>query len=113
MRNKYPLMKLSREEELFLRHWLFEQFHYESGQGPAKRLQIEHGVIPANLSILIVAAMPDPADQKKMAVGPPPTKPPSWPWNDEQFRARLVEARGALAGPGGTESVSVPRAARK
>ncbi len=91
------MIKLSPEEELFLRHWLFEQFHYESGPGPAKRLQLEHRAIPAELSILIAVAIPDPADQKAAGIGPPSVEEPKWPWTEEGFQFRLTEARAALA----------------
>jgi hypothetical protein len=97
MPNKHPLMKLSHEEDLFLKHWIFDEFHYESGPGPAKRLQLEHRVVPAELSILIAAAIPDPADQKTAALGPPPVGVAKWPWTEEGFHARLAEARLALA----------------
>jgi hypothetical protein len=100
MPNKHPLMKLSPEELLFLRHWMFEQYHYESGPGPAKRLQLERRVIPAELSILIAAAMPDPIDQKTAALGPLPAEAPKWPWTEEEFQTRLSEARAALAAIG-------------
>jgi hypothetical protein len=90
-------MKLSREEDAFLKQWIFDEFHYESGVGPTKRLQLEHGVVPAQLSILIAAAIPDPADQKLAAFGPPPTDEPKWPWTEEEFRARLDEARAVLS----------------
>jgi len=96
MPNKHPLMKLSPEEDLFLRHWMFEEFHYESGPGPAKRLQLENRAIPAELSILIAAALPAPADQKAAGLGPPPSDVPLWPWTEQGFRARVVEARAAL-----------------
>ena len=76
---------------------MFEQFHYDSGPGPAKRLQLEHRTIPAELSILIAAAIPDPADQKAASLGPPPPGLPQWPWTEEGFHARLTEARSALA----------------
>jgi hypothetical protein len=61
MPKKLPLMKLFPEEG-FLKHWLFEQFHFENGPGPAKRLQLDHGAVPAHLSVLIAAAIPDPLD---------------------------------------------------
>ena len=41
MWNNRPLMKLSRDEEVFLRHWMYDEVHYRDGQGPAKRLQLE------------------------------------------------------------------------
>ncbi len=97
MPNKHPLMKLSHEEDLFLRHWLYEQFHYASGPGPAKRLQIEQRAIPANLSVLIAAAIPEPAEQRAAALGPPPAEVPTWPWTEEGLHARLAEAHSALA----------------
>jgi hypothetical protein len=97
MPNKYPRMKLSREEDLFLRHWLYEQFHYASGPGPAKRLQLEQRALPANLSVLISAAIPEPAEQQAAALGPPPADVPTWPWTEEGLRARLAEAHIALA----------------
>jgi len=97
MPSKQPLMKLCPEEGVFLRHWLFDEYHYKSGAGPAKRLQIEHRVVPAELSVLIAAAIPDPADQKLAALGPPPADEAEWPWTEEGFRARLQEARTVLA----------------
>jgi hypothetical protein len=97
MPNKQPLMKLFPEEELFVRHWTFEKFHYESRPGTAKRLQIEHRAIPSELSVLIAAAIPDPAEQKVAALGPPPGELPRWPWTDESFHARVAQARAALA----------------
>jgi hypothetical protein len=69
MPNKRPLMKLSRDEEVFLRHWLYDEFNYESGPGPAKQLQLQHRAIPADLSILIAATIPEPADQKAACLG--------------------------------------------
>jgi hypothetical protein len=97
MPNKYPLVKLSREEEFFLRHWVYDEVHYQTGQGPAKRLQIEHRAIPSDLGTLIAAVWPDPAEQEAAALGPPPAEPPKWPWSDETLWARICEARSALA----------------
>ena len=97
MRNKHPLMRLSRDEELFLRHWMYDEVHFRDGVGPAKRLQVQHQVPPADLAVLIAAAIPDPADQQDAGSGPPPAEAPTWPWSDESLRTRLVEARGALA----------------
>jgi hypothetical protein len=97
MPNKRPLMKLSRDEEVFLRHWMYDEFHYQDGHGPAKRLQLEHRAVPADLAVLIAAGVPDPADQEAAGLGPPPSEPPTWPWSDEVLQARLSEARTALA----------------
>lgn len=79
MRNKHPLMKLSRDEEVFLRHWMYDEVHYEGGQGPAKRLQVRHHAVPADLAVLIAASMPDPSEQEAAGIGPPPDDPPTWP----------------------------------
>ena len=57
-------MRLSRDEESFLRHWMYDEVHYQDGPGPAKRLQLEHGAVPADLATLIAAAIPDAADQR-------------------------------------------------
>jgi hypothetical protein len=96
MRNTRPLMKLSRDEEVFLRHWMYDEVHYRDGQGPAKRLQLEHRAVPADLAVLVAAALPDPADQEAAGLGPPPVEPPTWPWSEQMLGARLSEARAVL-----------------
>jgi hypothetical protein len=97
MPNKDPRMKLFHEEELYLRHWIYDEAHYLEGRGPAKELQLQHGVIPVDLAILVAVSMPDPADQEAVGFGPPPDGQPSWPWSEETFQARLAEARAVLA----------------
>ena len=89
-------MKLSSEEEQFLRHWMHDEVHYQDGQGRAKHLQLLHHAIPADLATLIAAAIPNPEDQQAVALASPPDVPLSWPWSDERF-ARLAEARSILA----------------
>jgi hypothetical protein len=96
MPNKHSLMKLCRDEELFLRHWMYDEVHYQDGRGPAKQLQLQRRAIPADLATLIAAAIPDPADQEAAGLGPPPAEPLSWPWSEEALCARLAEARAAL-----------------
>jgi hypothetical protein len=96
MPSKRPLMKLSRDEEVFLRHWIYDEVHYEEGRGPAKNLQIQHQAVPADLAVLIAAAMPDPVEQEAAGLGPPPAEPPSWPWSGDALRIRLDDARSAL-----------------
>ena len=101
-------MKLSRDEELYLRHWMHDEARYQQEQGQAKRLQLENGVRPADLAVLIAAAMPDPADQLQAGAGAPPEGPVRWPWSEEALLARLEEARrwlGLLAGPQGVAPV--------
>jgi hypothetical protein len=54
-------MRLSPEEESFLRHWMYDEVHYRQGPGPAKRLQVEHGGRRADLAALTGAPFPAPA----------------------------------------------------
>jgi hypothetical protein len=95
MPNKHPLMNLFREEEVFLRRWMYDEVHFQHGRGPAKSLQLEHGVISADLSILIAAAIPDLAEQEA-AGSCPPSEPPTWPWSENSLSSRLAEARCLL-----------------
>jgi hypothetical protein len=95
MLNKHPTMNLLREEEMFLRRWMYDEVHFQDGQGPAKSLQLQHGVISADLSILIAAAIPDLTDQEA-AGACPPQEPPAWPWSEHSLSARLAEARRLL-----------------
>jgi len=90
-------MKLSRDEEIFLRHWMYDEVHYGEGRGLAKQLQIQHQAVPADLAVLIAATIPDPADQEAAGLGPPPAEPPAWPWPGDALRLRLADARAALA----------------
>jgi hypothetical protein len=90
-------MKLSRDEETYLRHWMHEELCYREGPGPAKRLQLEHGVVAADLAALIAAAIPVPADQQAAALRPPSDETPVWPWTAQAFRERLLQARDMLA----------------
>ncbi|HEY2158167.1 MAG TPA: hypothetical protein VGH33_21235, partial [Isosphaeraceae bacterium] len=78
-------MKLSREEESFLRHWMYDEVHYQDGTGPAKRLQVQHGVKPVHLAEIIAAAIPGPAEQEAAGLNPPRAEPPAWPWSEEGF----------------------------
>jgi hypothetical protein len=91
-------MRLSRDEEIFLRHWMYDEVHYREGQGPAKRLQLQHRTVPADLATLIAASLPDPADQEAAGQGPPPSEVPCWPWTEDSLRRRLIEARSVLTG---------------
>jgi hypothetical protein len=97
MPNKLPLMNLSREEEKFLRRWMYDEVHYENGRGPAKELQLDHRALPADLAMLIAAAIPDPLDQEKAGFGPPSAEPVLWPWSETDLRARVGEAHAVLA----------------
>ncbi len=97
MPKKPPLMRLSPDEELFLRHWIYDEAHYQDGPGPAKRLQIQHKAIPADVAVLIAASIPDAVDQEEAGLGPPPVESPTWPWSQEAWSKRVSEARTALA----------------
>src|SRR5262249_24423452 len=91
-----PRMKLSPEEETFMRHWIYDEAHFREGRGPAKTAQVAHGAISADLATIIAAALPDPLEQEEAGNGPPPAQAPEWPWTDETLRSRLVEARRVL-----------------
>ena len=104
MPNKYPLMRLSREEELFLRRWMYDEVHYQEGPGPAKQLQLAQGAIPGELATLIAAAIPEPSEQEAAGLGPPPAEAVVWPWSEAGLRKRLVEARAALSGQQSTRA---------
>ena len=96
MPNKHPLMKLSPEEMHFLRHWMYEEMHYQEGSGSAKQLQRAHHAVSANLAVIIAAAIPDLAEQWAAGVGPPPAGSPTWPWSQAAIEARLAEAHALL-----------------
>jgi hypothetical protein len=98
MRNRQTPLKLSPEEEAFLRHWMHDEVHFQQTQGPAKRLQLEHHARPADLAVLIAAALPDPLEQERAAAAPP-SQPPRWPWSEEAFASRLRQARAHLGLP--------------
>jgi hypothetical protein len=89
-------MKLSAEEELFLRHWMYDEVHYRERRGPAKMLQVERNVAPADLGALIAASMPEPKQQETAGVGPPPSTLPIWPWTGETLAERVAEAQTIL-----------------
>jgi hypothetical protein len=104
-------MRLSRDEESFLRHWMYDELHYQEGVGSAKRLQVEHGAIPADLAVLIAAAIPDPAEQEAAGFDPPPAQPPTWPWPGDALERRLAEARvsvGNLSASPGSDILPIP-----
>lgn len=92
-------MKLSHEEEIFLRHWIYDEVHFHEGTGPAKRLQVAYKVPPANLATIIAAALTEPGEQEAAAEGPPPTESPVWPWPEDNCARRVEEARELLGSP--------------
>lgn len=92
-----PQMRLSRDEDLFLRRWMYDEVHYQEGQGPAKRLQIQHQAMPADLAVIVAAGIPDLVEQERIAGGAPSISSPAWPWSDEEYRSRLAEARRVLS----------------
>src|SRR5438105_527618 len=96
MPGEHPPMKLSRDEEQYLRHWIRDEAHFLDGVGPAKRLQVERRVAPADLALLVAAAIPDPLDQAAASAAVPGSLP-VWPWDGDQFPARVAEARAVLA----------------
>ena len=92
-------MKLSHEEEIFLRHWIYDEVHFHEGSGPAKRLQVAQKVPPAHLAVIIAAALTEPGEQEAAADGPPPTESPVWPWSPDSCAGRVEEARQLLGAP--------------
>jgi hypothetical protein len=99
MASKRPVMTLSRDEEIFLRHWMYEEVNSGEGQGPAKRLQVQHRAVADDLAVLIAAAMPDPANQDAAGQGPPPKEPPIWPWPGGTLWIRVADARAYIMDP--------------
>lgn len=97
--NNLPLMKLTAEEKIFLRRWIYDEVHYRERMGPAKQLQLQHRVRPADLAILIAAGLPDPAEQEAASLDPPPEEPAAWPWSEQELQGRLDEARTLLGVP--------------
>jgi hypothetical protein len=53
-------------------------------------------VTPADLSIIIAAVIPDPAEQERIASGAAPDQPLTWPWTDSELQQRVAEARATL-----------------
>jgi hypothetical protein len=93
------LLKLSHDEEIFLHHWMYDEVHFGEGQGPAKRLQVQHHAVPANLAVLIAASIPEPSDQEAAGLGPPPAEPPSRPWPGDTLRLAAGRCPGRSGGP--------------
>ena len=85
-------------DKVFLRHWMYDETHYQEGPGPAKRLQREHKAVPADVAVVIAAAMPDLEQQWAAGLGPPPEETPLWPWAEAEWAERVSEARRCLAG---------------
>jgi hypothetical protein len=75
---------------------MYDEVHYRDGVGPAKRQQVAHRAVPADLATLIAAAIPDPAEQERAGLAPPPEEP-VWPWPGHGLSARVREAEAALA----------------
>jgi hypothetical protein len=76
---------------------MYDEVHFQNGLGPAKRMQLEHGVVPADLAVLIAATIPGLAEQE--AIGrDQPADEPNWPWpTEEALQRRIAEARAVLA----------------
>src|SRR5262245_53468370 len=96
MPNKHYQMRLSPDEERFLRRWMYDEVHFQEGRGPAKQMQLQHQVLPAELAVIIAASMPNLADPDQAAIYPS-DDPIAWPWSEETLRDRIAEARELLA----------------
>jgi hypothetical protein len=75
MAKTHPWMKLSRDELTFLRHWMFDETHFQDGPGAANRLQLAHGRHLPNLPSLSRPHSPIPRSRKSPARDPLPMKP--------------------------------------
>ena len=76
---------------------MYDEVHYQDGPGPAKALQVRHRITPADLGILVAAAIPDLREEEAAGAGVPPKTSPIWPWTEASFRNRVAEARSVLA----------------
>jgi hypothetical protein len=90
-------MKLSPDEERFLRRWMYDEVHFQNGRGPAKQLQLQHQAVPAELATIIAAAMPDLAEQEAAGLNTIEGESPTWPWSSDLLQTRVEEARAVLA----------------
>lgn len=93
-------MDLTAKEEQFLQAWMHDELHFREGTGPAKRLQREHLVKPADLAVLIAAWLPDPDEQFRLAEAVMPQSHLEWPWaSREEFERRLCQAKAMSGAP--------------
>lgn len=95
----HQAMKLSPKEENFLKHWIYDEWHFMDKSLPflSKKLLRPFPVIAGEIADLIVAWMPDPEEQNRVLEGPPPETPPEWPWaSRHEFDVLLGKAREEL-----------------
>ena len=86
---------------------MYDEIHFQEGVGPAKQLQLLHGVAPADFAAIIAAAIPDPIEQEKAGESLQTPDMVVWPWTEATWFARLAEAY-SLLGVG-----AMPAASRK
>ena len=92
-------MKLSHEEDIFLRHWIYDEVHFHEGTGPAKRLQVAHKIPPANLALIIAAALTEAGAQEADGRWSAAHGIAGWPWPEDSCARRIEEARQLLGSP--------------
>jgi hypothetical protein len=86
-------MKLTAGELEFLAAWAREEWDPECYQRPAHRLQLTHGVVGANLIVLIKAWTKANGLKDHAILGVAANAEPPWPWpSAEEFENRLQEA---------------------
>ena len=86
-------MKLTHDELEFLSAWAREEWEPACYELPAHRLQLYHGVVGAELIVLIKAWTEGEGkrDQEILAIAVNPQ--PRWPWaTSGEFAARLADA---------------------
>jgi len=84
---------LTDAELHFLSRWAYDEWHFTHGQGPAKKLELRHGVKPSEVAEILGAAFPTSA-LMEITENAPPDIPVFWPWpTTEDFRLRLMQAR--------------------
>jgi hypothetical protein len=86
-------MKLRQDELEFLSAWAREEWEPACYQLPSHRLQLAHGVVGAQLIVLIKAWAKGEGKKDHDILGAAENCQPRWPWpTTEEFGACLAEA---------------------
>jgi hypothetical protein len=98
-------MKLTHEELEFLSAWAREEWDPECYELPAHRLQLAHGVVGAQLIVLIKAWTEGEGKKDHAILAASENAQPRWPWPTIQdFAGRLAEASTPRTRPEGLGS---------
>ena len=86
-------MKLTHDELEFLSAWAREEWEPACYQLPAHRLQLAHGILGAQLIVLIKAWTEGEGKKDQDILGAAVNPQPNWPWSTTRdFGDRLAEA---------------------